>query len=312
MKHKDNGIIDENLYDKESFRARSREKMIKRKRNLRKRILIVSICSVLIISIACFIWMISGFNKAVSREPKKSDDNITVNKTIKEKPTATPVPTPTPTKEPEGKEKWLRKDLDPDKPMVALTFDDGPYSPVTDKILKTLKKYDARATFFTVGDRISTYESSVKKAYEQGNQIASHTYSHVYLTEISNKKIKKELARSNKAIKKAIGCDFDTLRPPGGMVNDRMKKVINYPMIYWSVDTEDWSSRNTDKILAKCKSIKDGDIVLMHDLYPTTANAVKKLVPRLVKKGYQIVTIDELFYYKGIDAKGGVVYFSGR
>ncbi|MCI5502340.1 MAG: polysaccharide deacetylase family protein [Lachnospiraceae bacterium] len=312
MKHKDNGIIDENLYDKKSFRARSRDKMIKRERRLRRQILMVCICVILLVSLVGIIWMVSDFNKAGKKVAGKPDNSVAAGKNVTEKPTATPVPTPTPTKEPEGKEKWLRKDLDPDKPMVALTFDDGPYSPVTDKILKTLKKYDARATFFTVGNRISTYESSVKKAYEQGNQIASHTYSHVYLTQISNKKIKKELARSNKAIKKAIGCGFDTLRPPGGMVNDSMKKVINVPMIYWSVDTEDWSSRNTDKILAKCKSIKDGDIVLMHDLYPTTANAVKKLVPRLVKKGYQIVTIDELFYYKGIDAKGGVVYFSGR
>ena len=83
-------------------------------------------------------------------------------------------------------------------------------------------------------------------------------------------------------------------------------------MIYWSVDTEDWASRNKAKILKRCKSIKDGDIVLMHDLYPSTAAAVEKLVPKLRKKGFQLVTVEELFYYKGIDAKGGKVYFSGR
>ena len=71
-------------------------------------------------------------------------------------------------------------------------------------------------------------------------------------------------------------------------------------------------SRNKDKILSRCKSIKDGDIVLMHDLYPSTAAAVEKLVPKLRKKGFQLVTVEELFYYKGIDAKGGKVYFNGR
>jgi len=78
------------------------------------------------------------------------------------------------------------------------------------------------------------------------------------------------------------------------------------------VDTEDWKSRNAKSVLSECKVIQDGDIVLMHDLYPSTADAVKKLVPRLVKEGYQLVTVDELFHYKGIKAEGGKVYMSGR
>ncbi len=83
-------------------------------------------------------------------------------------------------------------------------------------------------------------------------------------------------------------------------------------MIYWNVDTEDWKSRNSKSVLNECKIIQDGDIVLMHDLYTSTADAVKKLVPRLVKEGYQLVTVDELFHYKGINAEGGKVYMSGR
>jgi peptidoglycan/xylan/chitin deacetylase (PgdA/CDA1 family) len=83
-------------------------------------------------------------------------------------------------------------------------------------------------------------------------------------------------------------------------------------MVCWDVDSEDWKSRNTKKILQRCKSIEDGDIVLMHDLYPTTAAAVKKLVPQLKKKGYQLVTVDELFYYKGIQTEAGQVYYSGK
>ena len=304
---------DKNMYDENSFRARSLKNQKNRKKLIRKRILVVSVCIVFVTILICAVWKISEITKSGSREAKKTNSSATVTaKPVKQKETATPVPTPAPTKKPEGKEKWLRKDLDPDKPMIALTFDDGPYSPVTARIVKTLKKYDSRATFFTVGNRIPSYKSSVKKAYNQGNQIASHTYGHVYLTKLNKKQIKKELDKSNKAIKKAIGCGFDTLRPPGGLVNDMVKKVIDVPLIYWNVDTQDWMSRNSQKILAKCQSLMDGDIVLMHDLYPTTADAVNKLVPKLIKKGFQLVTIDELFYYKDIDAKGGAIYYSGR
>ncbi len=211
-----------------------------------------------------------------------------------------------------GQSKWIRDDLDADKPMVALTFDDGPYEPVTDKILNTLKKYDARATFFVVGSRVSSYKDVLKKAYKQGNEIATHTYNHADLTKLSAKKIKAELDESAEVISDAIGCSFSALRPPGGNINDRMRKVIKVPMIYWSVDTQDWKSRDAKSVLKECKVIQDGDIVLMHDLYPTTAQAVVKLVPRLVKEGYQLVTVDELLYYKGINAEAGKVYYNGR
>ena len=120
------------------------------------------------------------------------------------------------------------------------------------------------------------------------------------------------MRKTNRELRSVIGCNATLIRPPYGNISDLMRKVIKIPMMYWSVDTDDWKWRNTAKILAECKNVKDGDIILMHDLYPSTANAVKKLVPRLRKKGYQLVTIDELFYYKGIKAKAGKVYASGR
>lgn len=95
-------------------------------------------------------------------------------------------------------------------------------------------------------------------------------------------------------------------------MNDRVKKAVKIPMVCWNVDSEDWKSRNTKKVLGRCRTIEDGDIVLMHDLYPTTAKAVTALVPQLHKKGFQMVTVDELFYYKGIKAEGGTVYYSGK
>ena len=228
--------------------------------------------------------------------------------------TAAPVDTPAvaETPEPQGAEKWLRKDLDPDKPMVALTFDDGPYSKVTRKILKVLKKNNSRATFFVVGNRVEDYAETLKMTYDQGNQIGSHTFDHADLSKMNAKQIKKEVDKTNKAVSKVIGCDTTALRPPYGNVSKKMRKTVPVSMFYWSLDSEDWKSRNVDSILKRCKTVEDGDIILMHDLYPTTAKAVEKLVPKLTKKGFQLVTIDELLYYKGIEAKGGKVYYSGR
>lgn len=222
---------------------------------------------------------------------------------------------PSEAKEPEETKvpvEHIRKNLDPDKPMVALTFDDGPYDRVTNRIVKALAKHDSRATFFVVGNRVERYADTMKNAYQKGNQIATHTFDHGDLSKMKKKQIRRELKRAFRVMKKINGENPTMLRPPYGNVNDKMRQTIQIPMIYWSVDTEDWASRNKAKILKRCKSIKDGDIVLMHDLYPSTAAAVEKLVPKLCKKGFQLVTVEELFYYKGIDAKGGKVYFSGR
>ena len=222
---------------------------------------------------------------------------------------------PAGTKEPEEEKirvEHIRKDLDPEKPMVALTFDDGPYDRVTNRIVKVLAKHDSRATFFVVGNRVERYADTMKNAYNKGNQIATHTFDHGDLSKMKKKQIRRELKRAFRVMKKINEENPTMLRPPYGNVNDKMRQTIRIPMIYWNVDTEDWASRNKDKILSRCKSIKDGDIVLMHDLYPSTAAAVEKLVPKLRKKGFQLVTVEELFYYKGIDAKGGKVYFNGR
>ena len=222
---------------------------------------------------------------------------------------------PSETKKPQEEKvsvEHIRKNLDPDKPMVALTFDDGPYDRVTNRIVRVLAKNDSRATFFVVGNRVERYADTMKNAFQKGNQIATHTFDHGDLSKMKKKQIRRELKRSFRVMKKINGENPTMLRPPYGNVNDKMRQTIQIPMIYWSVDTEDWASRNRDKVLSRSKNIKDGDIVLMHDLYPSTAAAVEKLVPKLRKKGFQLVTVEELFYYKGIDAKGGKVYFSAR
>ena len=229
-------------------------------------------------------------------------------------PLATPevTPTPKPTASPKPTPVAIRPDLDPEKPMVALTFDDGPYDVVDKRILKVLDKYDGRATFFVLGNRVSSYKKDLKKIYKQGCQVASHTYSHKNLVELSKKAMKDEVNKANEAVKKIIGVNPTLLRCPYGSTNSLMKKTIKMPLIAWNVDSEDWKSRDADTIYKRCKDVSDGDIVLMHDIYESTADAVEKLVPKLHKKGIQLVTVEELFYYKDKKLKKGKTYYNAK
>lgn len=270
-------------------------------RDNRSAIIMINAAVVLIVVIIAMVVQLVHLNGKQKQEKVMESRAVAT-----EVPSAAPSPTATP-----GVER-IRKDLDKKKPMVAFTFDDGPYDKVTDRLVKVMAKNDSRATFFVVGNRVEKFADTLKNAYENGNQIATHTYDHSDLSKMKKAGIKKEMSLSVQVIKKITGQGPAMLRPPYGNVNDKMRKTIKIPMIYWSVDTEDWKSRNKKAILKKCKSIEDGDIVLMHDLYPTTADAVSSLVPKLRKKGFQLVTVEELFYYKGIDAAAGKVYFSGK
>ena len=197
--------------------------------------------------------------------------------------------------------------------MVALTFDDGPYPPVTERIVQTLKENGAKGTFFMMGNRMDQYRSSVELAYEGGNQIASHTFSHKDLTKLSLKDMKYEIDQANECINNVVPVGETYLRPPYGNKNEIMKQNVGVPMIFWSIDTLDWSSRDGQSVYQEImKNVKDGDIILMHDLYPSTADAMELVVPKLIKEGYQLVTVKELLEAKGIDILDGNVYYNGR
>lgn len=205
------------------------------------------------------------------------------------------------------------KRFDEKKKMVALTFDDGPYRPVTNQILDVLKKYDSRATFFVVGSRVSTYSDCVKRAVSLNCEIGNHTYNHTTLTSVSDARVRMEIADANAAIRRYAGAGASLVRAPGGSVNGRVLSLVPYPFINWSVDTLDWSHRSTSKTVQKIKeNVKDGSIVLMHDLYYSTGDATKIIVPWLVKQGYQLVTVSEMMEYKGIKLKPGSVYTQAR
>lgn len=201
------------------------------------------------------------------------------------------------------------KGFDPSVPMVALTYDDGPYSPVTDRILNTLEKYDAKATFFVVGNRVSSYRSSVKRAYNMGCEIANHTYNHTFLTSAGYDTIVSEINRTNNAVYNVTGEYPKIVRAPGGDLNSRVLNTVNYPFVGWDVDTLDWSSRNASSVVSKIKNnVRNGSIVLMHDLYSSTASATETIVPWLIDRGYCLVTVSELMEYKNINFHAGKVY----
>ncbi len=202
--------------------------------------------------------------------------------------------------------------IDPNKPMVALTYDDGPHATVTNSIVGTLKAYNARATFFVVGNRVNSYKTALKNAYNAGCEIGNHSNDHYILTKYKATTIKAQIDSTNNTVKAVTGKAPTIVRAPGGSINSTVKSNVKYPLIQWSVDTLDWKTRKSSSVVASVKSsTKDGSIILMHDLYSSTADATKEIVPWLKSKGYQMVTVTELLQIRGYDMKPGEVYYNG-
>ncbi|MBQ6950311.1 MAG: polysaccharide deacetylase family protein, partial [Clostridia bacterium] len=202
--------------------------------------------------------------------------------------------------------------IDPSKPMIALTFDDGP-SEHTLRILRVLAQYDGRATFCVQGYNVETYPEIVKLAVAQGNEIASHTWSHPNLTEISSSRVRSQLERTNAVVAQvADGYQIKVLRPPYGATNRTVRNIcadLDMIIAHWQIDTLDWEHRNANKTYKNVISkAKPGAIVLCHDIYENTAIAMEKAIPELVAQGYQLVTVSELFSFHQDGAKPGTVY----
>lgn len=192
--------------------------------------------------------------------------------------------------------------------MVAFTFDDGP-SYNTIKIVNTLVKYDSKATFFLVGNQIEKYAKTMDVLVKNGMDIGNHTYSHKELTKLRDKEILKEIDLTNEVIYNKTGIKPMFLRPSYGAMNKRIKKLSTMPIIIWNIDTLDWKYHNSNKIKDKIlKYVSDGDIILMHDTYVATLNAIEMVIPELKKQGYKIVSVSELFKYKGVKPKLGIGY----
>ena len=202
--------------------------------------------------------------------------------------------------------------IDPSKPMVALTFDDGP-SQYTSGILDTLEKYESRATFFEVGNRVDWYPDTVLRISQLGCEIGNHSYDHALLGNASAAKIHREISTTDAKIKAITGKKPSLLRPPYGSIGISLRQNAGKPMILWSIDTLDWKSRNADKIYRSViNQVKDGDIILMHDIYGSTRTAVTRIIPELRKRGYQLVTVSELAQYRNVKLTAGGRYSQMR
>ncbi|NBJ71192.1 MULTISPECIES: polysaccharide deacetylase family protein [Clostridia] len=195
---------------------------------------------------------------------------------------------------------------------VALTFDDGPSPQGTPKILKTLEKFDAKATFFMLGSQVDYYPDLARKVVEEGHEIANHTNSHPNLSKMSDAIIKKELDYTNEKIKEVTGISPSLIRPPYGIYNDNVIKYAkenNQSTILWSVDSLDWKNRNGSAIQKIVQNeITPGAIVLLHDIHSTTADALPKLLKTLKQAGYQFITVSQLLDWKG---KNGISLYYG-
>ena len=203
---------------------------------------------------------------------------------------------------------YYQKEIDKQKPMIALTFDDGPnYN--TNKILDILEKYNIKATFFILGKNIKENESIIKRMKNLNMEIGNHMYTHKFLNQLTDKEIKEEEQKVDNLLENITGEKPTLIRPSYGTTNNRIKKLTNKPIIIWNIDTQDWKYHNSKKIYKKVlKNISNGDIILMHDIYRATSNSLEIIIPELLKKDYQFLTVTELLYYKGKELKKGKVY----
>ena len=198
---------------------------------------------------------------------------------------------------------------------VALSFDDGPSTVNTPKVLALLKQYQAHATFFVVGSRVKEGAEVLKQEVAQGCEIGNHTWDHANLAKLSMEKVNMQYDKTADLVKKMVGYDITLLRPPYGAISEKMRKKLKHPMVLWNTDTLDWKSKNTKAIMKEIKkNVKDGGIILMHDIHPTTVEALKKVLPWLVKNDYDILTVSELAKRKGAVMHNGKAYggFTGN
>ena len=197
------------------------------------------------------------------------------------------------------------------KKLVALTFDDGPSGATTPRLLDILAEKDVPATFFVLGNMARSNPDIIKRAEKEGHTIASHTMYHQNLVRLSAEAVQADVNEAKVTIKSIVGHSPIYVRPPYGNINDNVRAAVNKPMILWSVDSEDWLSQNPESIIATSMSeVHDGAVILMHDIYPTSVDAVPTLIDTLRKEGYEFATIKEITSIRGVELVPGEAYYN--
>lgn len=182
-----------------------------------------------------------------------------------------------------------------EKKRIALTFDDGPHPIYTPQMLELLKEEQVPATFFLLGENVELYGDVVKEIAKEGHLIGNHTYHHVQITSLSLEEACKEIQETSDLIEELTGIGTEYVRPPFGTWNEELEERLNLIPVMWSIDTKDWTTQNVDWIVRETvKHAEDHDIILMHDSYQSTVDAVKRVIEQLEAKGFEFVTVDEI------------------
>lgn len=194
-------------------------------------------------------------------------------------------------------------------PLVALTFDDGPRSSSTGPLLDGLALREVPATFFLVGSRIPGNEDLVRRMADEGHQIGVHTYDHVSLRGLSRRDFDLQVGKTRALITALAGEGNYWLRPPYGFLDKNAEQWCGGPVILWSVDPVDWKDSDVDRIVAAVvERASDGDIILLHDLFASSAQAALRIVDTLETRGYCFVTVEQLMAQRGVAPEAGVSY----
>lgn len=195
------------------------------------------------------------------------------------------------------------------RPMIALTFDDGP-GEYTEELINCLVENNAKATFFMLGQNVEAYPEIAKELSDTGMELGNHSYSHPDLVTIGADAAAQQVSNTDAALKAATGFEATVMRPPGGSFNDSVKAAIDHPLIIWSIDTRDWATKSEDQTYqVVMDNAQDGSVVLMHDIHEWSVKAAIRMIPDLIAKGFKLVTVSELAEAKGKTLQSGNAYY---
>ena len=205
---------------------------------------------------------------------------------------AAPVATP-------GPDHKIIREWNTNRKLVALTFDDGPNTAFTPRMIELLKERNVRATFFLIGPNVKANPELTRQLAEAGFELGNHSWSHPEFNKMTPEKIREEVEKTSAEIEAAAGIRPVVLRPPYGAANEKVQKVmeeLGLHIINWSIDTNDWRGKATAKSIEDevMKNLRDGAIILMHDRFERSLEATAALIDQVRAKGYEFATVSEL------------------
>ena len=210
-----------------------------------------------------------------------------------------------------GEVQVVRSPFQEGEKLIALTFDDGP-ARHTDRILDALEEHGGAATFFVLGYRVENHRSTVERAVRIGSEIAGHSWNHPDFSRLTEEEITWQIKAASEAIAPFVEGSAGIYRPPYGRTNALVRRVseeMGYAIVNWTLDTRDWEHRDADHIYdAIMDTVRSGDVIVMHDIYASTLEAMERVIPRLVEEGFRLVTVSELLVHLYGELEPGVIY----